>query len=64
VLWSILVCVDNFTFKILSVGLQFKPDNWNFDFIKISTQIINIFFQNFDKIKNNLIYIEMVKVVR
>ncbi len=27
-------------------GLQFKLDSWNVDFIKISTQIININFFN------------------
>ncbi len=50
-LWNILVCLGN-----LTEGLQFKPDNCNFDFIKILTQIINNFVCFFGKKKrNNLI---------
>jgi hypothetical protein len=40
-----------------------KPDSSTFDFIKISVQII-IKFQKFGKLKNNLIYAKMMKVLQ
>jgi len=44
-------------------GCNSNPDNLTFDFIKILTQIINN-FQQFSKMKNNLTYVEMVKVLQ
>jgi hypothetical protein len=40
--------LSQFLFAITKY-LQFKPKNWNFDFIKILAQIIN----NFEKIWKN-----------
>jgi hypothetical protein len=48
-LWNSLVCLDCLSFEL-------------FDSIKILAQII-VFFQEFNKMKNNLVYVEMVKVL-
>jgi hypothetical protein len=56
-LWNSVMCLDCFSFKSQS------PDSWTFDFIKILAQIILFFPQKFNKTKNNLIYVEMVKVL-
>jgi len=42
--------------------MWFKPDNGNFDFIKILAQILNKISKVWQN-KNNLIYAEMVKVL-
>jgi hypothetical protein len=47
-----------------SESLQFEPNSENFDFIKILAQIMYNFFQKFNKMKNNLIYAEMVKILQ
>jgi hypothetical protein len=44
-------------------GCNSKPDNLTFDFIKILAHVINN-FQQFSKMKNNLTYVEMVKVLQ
>jgi len=42
--------------------LWFKLESQNFDFIKILAQII-VKFQNFERMKNNLICAEMIKLL-
>jgi len=56
--WKLkLVRINDFDRKICCS----KPDSSTFDFIKISVQII-IKIQKFSKMKNNLVYAEMMKV--
>jgi hypothetical protein len=58
--WKLkLVRVNDFARKICCS----KPDSSTFDFIKISVQII-IKFQKFSKMKNNLVYAKMMKVLQ
>ncbi len=59
-----LVCLDYFNFKSLSWKVYgLNPDNWTFDFMKIFARIMNK-ISKVQQNKNNLIYAEMVKVLR
>ncbi len=63
-LWNNLMCLDCLGYKSLSLKIfGSKRDNQNFDFIKILKQIIDN-FSKFQQTKNNLIYAEMVKILR
>jgi len=57
-LWNVLACLDRLSFKTLS-----KPDSENLDFLKFWHKL-EVIFQKFGKTKNNLIYAEMVKILR
>jgi hypothetical protein len=62
-LWNNLMCLDFFSFKLMSWKVcGSKPNNWIFYFVKIwlLAQIVYN-FSNFQKKKN--IYAEMVKVL-
>ncbi len=61
-LWNNLICLDYFSFKSWK-AFGWIPDNWTFKFMKILAQTMN----NFSKVRqneNNLIYVEMVKVLQ
>jgi len=63
--WNSLMCLDCLNFKSLSWKVcDSKPNSWTFDFIKISTHIINKIFKSlaiFIFLKNNA---KMVKVLK
>jgi alpha-galactosidase/6-phospho-beta-glucosidase family protein len=62
-LWNNLMCLDYFNLKsMLWKVYGSNHDSWTFDFIKISTQIINKFLKSLKKQKK-LIYAKMVKVL-
>jgi hypothetical protein len=63
VLWKSLVCLGCFNCRSLFLKVwSSNPVDKSFDLIKKLTQIIN-FFQKIDKMKSNLIYAKMVKVL-
>jgi len=39
--WNSLVSLNFLFYVSVLKGLKFKPNNWTFDLIKISTQILN-----------------------
>jgi len=62
--WSSVFRLPRFENRVPNNRLHlFKPDSENLDFLKIWHKS-EIIFQKFDKTKNNLIYAEMVKILR
>jgi hypothetical protein len=59
------MCLNFFVFKPLSWEVyDSKPNNWTFFILLEFRHKQKIIFQKFDKTKNNLIYVEMVKVLQ